>query len=221
MTDDRHADAPSSGSRNEGDGIAPRIVRPLRAAERVDSSFTARVMSAVHAETRGRDRATDSRAARRGAWWTRKRTIQLSPLGGLAMAAGIAGLAVLGATTRDKLLDPPSSAASFRPAVPDTVHVVRFVFIDRDAEAVSLVGDFNAWSKSTTPLVEETGDGTWVVALALPRGRHEYAFVVRRANEEQWAADPVAPPVRDEFGTESSVVTVGATHPARGAPTAS
>src|SRR5258705_169810 len=148
----------------------------------------------------------------RTSWWTRKRTVQISALGGLAMVAGIAGLVVLGSIARDwspGRSDPRAPVARVGAAA-ETVHVVRFVFSDREAQAVSLVGDFNAWSKSATPLVEQTGTGTWVVTLELPRGRHEYAFVVHRGTEERWAADPFGVPVRDEFGTESSIVTVDA-----------
>jgi 1,4-alpha-glucan branching enzyme len=50
--------------------------------------------------------------------------------------------------------------------------------------------------------------GVWSVELPLRQGRHEYAFVVLDTTGERWVADPLAPRVRDEFGTESSVVTV-------------
>jgi hypothetical protein len=42
--------------------------------------------------------------------------------------------------------------------------------------------------------------------VRLPAGRHEYAFLV---DGERWVADPNAPSsIEDEFGVESSVVTV-------------
>ena len=218
MTDNEHGSAPRDGATDEGDSIAPRIVQPLRAAERLDPTFVARVMSAVHAEARG----WAARTAPRAGWWRRQRTIQLSPLAGLAMAAGVAGLVVLAATEGDRLLRRPAPGAPIvQAAAAETVHVVRFVFTDRDAKAVSLVGDFNGWSKDATPLAEETRDGTWVVSVELPRGRHEYAFVVQRGDEERWAADPFSLPVRDDFGTESSVLTVGGSRPATERPSAS
>lgn len=198
----------------DGDDIAPHLVQPLRAAERLDDTFPARVMSAVHAEARGQERtatARESRASRTG-WWRRQHTVRLSPLGGLAMAAGLAGLAVLaGRATSggDRLVRGRETSTPLARAVPETVHVVRFVFTDSLAKSVSLVGDFNAWARDATPLAEHAGDGTWVVSVELPRGRHEYAFVVRRERDERWAADPFALPVRDDFGTESSIVTVG------------
>ena len=202
-------DRPDGQGREEAD-IAPRLVRPLRAAERVDSTFTARVMSAVHAESRRPGGAGSRRSVPAVGWWRRPRTIHLSPLGALAIAAGLAAVVVVGSTWRGARLERDVPVASLAGAVdsPDTVHIVRFVFTDREAKSVSLVGDFNAWSRDATPLVEESRDGTWVVSVELPGGRHEYAFVVRRDDEEHWAADPHALPVRDEFGTESSVVTV-------------
>ncbi|MEO7713804.1 MAG: isoamylase early set domain-containing protein [Gemmatimonadaceae bacterium] len=202
-------DRPNAPGREE-DSIAPHLVRPLRAAERVDSTFTARVMSAVHAESRRLGGTGSRRSVPAVGWWRRPRTIHLSPLGGLAIAAGVAALVVFGSTWRGARLerDVPVTALARDVASPDTVHIVRFVFTDREAKSVSLVGDFNAWSREATPLVEESRDGTWVVSVELPGGRHEYAFVVRRGDEEHWAADPNAPPVLDDFGTESSVVIV-------------
>jgi 1,4-alpha-glucan branching enzyme len=148
--------------------------------------------------------------------------VRLSPIGALAMAAGIAGLAVLGTVRAARLWQAPARQETFAAAsAPETVHVVRFVFTDPEASAVSLVGDFNGWSKNATPLTVGTADGTWIVSLELPRGRHEYAFVVRRGREERWSSDPAALPVRDDFGTETSIVTVGGPGAARERPSTS
>src|SRR5205807_2349217 len=45
------------------------------------------------------------------------------------------------------------------------------------------------------------------IALALPQGHHQYAFVV---DGEQWVADPAAPGVDDGFGRRNSMVAVTA-----------
>ena len=194
--------------------FAQRIAGPLRGAERLDATFDARVMSAVHAIARER-----TAAAATAHWWQRGRTVRVTPLAGLALAAGLAAVAVLGAATgysvarsdaRGAVAVAPAASAPAAP-VADTVHVVRFVFMDREARAVALVGDFNAWTKGATPLVEGAQNGAWTATVTLPPGRHEYAFVVERANGERWMADPYATRVRDEFGTVSSVVTVGRT----------
>jgi hypothetical protein len=47
----------------------------------------------------------------------------------------------------------------------------------------------------------------WSAVVPLPPGRYRYAFLV---DGSQWLADPTAPRAfDDEFGTPSSVVTVG------------
>ena len=176
MTDDGRMTG-HDGS-DEGDRIPPYIVRPLRAAERLDATFSARVMSAVHADARAR--RFGARPASAAAWWRRRDAVRLSPIGALAMAAGVAALAALGTVQAGRMWRAPVRQETLAATTaPETVHVVRFVFTDPEASAVSLVGDFNGWSKNATPLTVGTADGIWIVTLELPRGRHEYAFVVQ------------------------------------------
>lgn len=83
--------------------------------------------------------------------------------------------------------------------------VLQFVFVAPRAASVSLVGDFNDWDPKRSPM--QTAQGVWATALRLAPGRYRYAFLV---NGTDWRADPDAPPAHDdEFGTPSSVVTVG------------
>jgi 1,4-alpha-glucan branching enzyme len=71
---------------------------------------------------------------------------------------------------------------------------------------VALVGDFNDWDATATPL--RSASGAWSVAVRLVPGRHSYAFVL---DGVRWIADPLAPPAPDDdFGSPGSVVTVGA-----------
>jgi hypothetical protein len=149
-------------------------------------------------------------------WWRRPRRLTLSPLAGLALAAGFAGIVVAahesGRGASRHLPPAPAhiaaAAGPARAAVADTVHLVRFVLVDRAARRVTLVGDFNGWNRTATQLVR-TGArddaAVWSVSVPLPPGRHEYAFVV---DGERWVADSAAPVVEDEFGTRSSVVTL-------------
>ena len=88
------------------------------------------------------------------------------------------------------------------------MHIVRFVLVDPQARQVSLVGAFNQWQRGATQLTSPR-PGVWTVDVPLHAGRYEYAFVVQGANGERWVADPLGTVVRDEFGTESSVVSVG------------
>lgn len=45
------------------------------------------------------------------------------------------------------------------------------------ARRVCLVGDFNNWNAAAHPMHPQA-DGTWMVELHLPRGRHYYQFLV-------------------------------------------
>ena len=81
----------------------------------------------------------------------------------------------------------------------------RFSIAAPGAAAVSLVGDFNQWHAGVTPL-RPMGDGrTWAVDVALPPGRHVYAFVV----DGKIVPDPDAPRAADDdFGVPNSVAII-------------
>jgi 1,4-alpha-glucan branching enzyme len=73
-------------------------------------------------------------------------------------------------------------------------------------EQLFLVGDFNSWSVTATPLVR-AADQTWSVALTLDSGRkYEYRyFADNQVWHNDWAADGA---VKNSFGSENSVVTL-------------
>jgi hypothetical protein len=188
------------GDTSDNDPFIERIAKPLRAPERPDATFEARAMSAVLAAARSEAEATARRS-----WWVRPRMLHVSPIASLAMAAGFAGLVLAGSMLFGSRTDQQIVQA---PAQVDTVHVVRFVLVDPSARQVALVGAFNQWQKGAT-LMSASGQGMWTVEVPLTSGRHEYAFVVVDERGERWVADPLALTVRDEFGTESSVISVG------------
>jgi hypothetical protein len=81
----------------------------------------------------------------------------------------------------------------------------QFVFDDRTARRVSVVGEFNGWTPGKTPLTR-LESGLWTVTVPLAPGRHVYAFVL---DDTLVKADPRAPKVRDaDYGREGSVVMV-------------
>ncbi|MFN2572219.1 MAG: isoamylase early set domain-containing protein [Gemmatimonadales bacterium] len=107
----------------------------------------------------------------------------------LAVAAALTGLLVARPWSR--------GAAS-----PDAF---QFVLVAPQAATVSLVGDSNDWDPARAPM--RTAHGVWATVVPLHPGRYRYAFLV---NGVEWRADPAAPhAIDDEFGTPSSVVTVG------------
>lgn len=185
--------------------FAERIASRLRSPEQAHPSFEKRLMEKVRAE--GSALYTQSAMAARP-WWRTEREFRISPLAGLALAAGIAGIiAVSGIAIGSRISRvAPATASAGATAGRDTVQVVRFVFVDPSAKRVELVGDFNEWAKGTTQLTHSGAPGVWAVSVPLSPGRHEYAFII---NGSRWVADPFAPKSSDDFGTESSVIRVG------------
>src|SRR5262249_5375070 len=55
---------------------------------------------------------------------------------------------------------------------------VGFLLAAPDVHQVSLVGEFNDWNPTATPLVRVGPDGPWVATVALSPGRHVYHFVI-------------------------------------------
>jgi hypothetical protein len=185
-----------SDDRQNTEEFAAMIAAPLKAHMPLSPDFDARVMAAI------------AEAAQ--PWWRRSRTLTLSPLGGLALAAGFGALMVLSGMGINRALTTPVAAVA---SAADTVHLIRFVIAAPGAQSVALAGDFNGWSRSATQLEDIDGTGRWVVTLPLTMGRHEYAFVV---DGKQWVPDPFGVASLDEFGQESSVLLVG-NEPVRGA----
>ena len=76
------------------------------------------------------------------------------------------------------------------------------------AKEVAIVGDFNGWDGRKTPMRKRSADGTWSARVALPPGRHVYAFVV---DGDRWLVDPLAPQVPDSgYGPTNALVVEGA-----------
>ena len=210
---------------DETHAFVERIAKPLRTEEHADSSFRGKVMTAVQNLARTEGVADQPRLSPSGGtrlpeprvhvWWKRSYWIRVTPLSALAMAAALTAVAVglflfsgysLASGRRPQ---PLASASPAREAVRDTVHIVRFVFVDSAARSVSLVGEFNQWQKNTIALRAGSRPGVWTVDVPLSDGRHEYAFIVRDAQGEHWVADPLAQTKLDDFGTERSVISVG------------
>ena len=192
------------------DLMIARVARELRKPERIDPAFDARVM----AEIRGGRAPGAGRSAWQ--WLVRRRSFQLSPLGGLGLAGAMAAALMLavsldggpsalapeGAVVEQAPNVTPVSAA----AAATTIQAVQFVFRAPSAHSVALVGDFNDWDGEATPLRPAAG-GLWTVTVPLAAGRYTYTFIV---DGERWMADPAAPPAPpDDVGRPSSVVTIG------------
>jgi hypothetical protein len=85
------------------------------------------------------------------------------------------------------------------------VRLVQFVLTAPKASRVAVVGDFNDWDPSATPLARL--GGSWVAAIPVSPGRHVYAFIV---DGDRWVSDPATPLApEDDFGIRNSVIVVG------------
>ena len=70
---------------------------------------------------------------------------------------------------------------------------------------VFVAGSFNGWHPKRKPMQPLDENGTYRAVLMLPRGTHEYKFVV----DGQWCADTNNPNwVLNDCGTLNSVLSV-------------
>lgn len=83
----------------------------------------------------------------------------------------------------------------------------QFVFNDGAARSVSVVGDFNAWNRSSAPMTRSSDHELWSVTIPILPGRHLYGFLI---NDSLFVLDPRATTARDpDLGAPGSVVIVG------------
>lgn len=81
--------------------------------------------------------------------------------------------------------------------------VVPFRLAASEAHEVTLIGDFNGWTRAN-PL-QQVAPGVWVVSIALEPGVYNYGFMI---DGKVLQLDPLAPRVEDGFGGASSRIAV-------------
>ncbi len=110
---------------------------------------------------------------------------------------------------RPSVAEPAPLANSTSAEIPVASSDVRPVYLRLDAPAssrVAVVGDFNDWDPTATPLRPTGTAGTWIVELRLKPGRYHYTFLI---DGRRWERDPREPPVAEsDFGAPVSVLTV-------------
>ncbi len=175
------------------DDSVDRAARQLQQPVQIDPALDGRVMREI----------TALPAPGRGTWlgevwrWLRRpHQVTLTPLGALATAAALGVVVLL--SWMSSRSPAPLQAAS---------RTFQFVLVAPRATRVSLVGDFNDWDPTRTPMDRTGSEALWTAVVPLAPGRYHYAFFV---DGSRWLADPSAPVARDEdYGAPSSVVTVG------------
>ena len=87
----------------------------------------------------------------------------------------------------------------------ETGRTVRFELMAEPGSQVFVVGTFNNWNPTATPLKDNPDGGHFKADLHIPAGRHEYKFVVNGV----WAVDPKSVDwSRNAYGSLNSVLHV-------------
>lgn len=81
---------------------------------------------------------------------------------------------------------------------------MRFVYIDEDAQQVSVAGNFSDWEPVEMSSQVMNGKKVWSGLVPVERGEQRYMFV---KDGEEWISDPLAEVHRDDgFGNKNAVV---------------
>ncbi|HKK46812.1 MAG TPA: glycogen-binding domain-containing protein [Balneolaceae bacterium] len=82
--------------------------------------------------------------------------------------------------------------------------MLRFVYIDGDANSVAVAGDFSNWKPVQLDKHMVNGKEVWTGLVSMSRGEHDYMFI---ENGTKWVTDPLAPVTRDDgFGNKNAVI---------------
>ena len=169
------------------DEVLQQVIAELRRPVQLDPALEQRVLEQIRAD--GPAHGVGAAAPRWAAW-----------LAGAAIAAGLL-LTVGGPEGSDPARGSAAGVTDQTDARP-----VRLRLAAPASSRVAVVGDFNDWDPSATPL-RPVGDGdTWVVELRLKPVRYHYTFLI---DGRRWARDPSEPPAAEsDFGAPVSVLTV-------------
>ncbi len=191
------------------DDVLNQAIDELKALPALDRRRVSEVASAaVAARAAGIDETTAPYLPRvRPAFW------RVSTMIGLAAAAGITGFVVRGMMVGSPPLVrvQPNAADSrltttVRSVSPELGPVpTQFVYANPRAREVHIIGDFNGWGATSSPMVRGPG-GVWSVIQPIVPGRHLYVFVV----DDSVMLDPRAASAHDpDYGAPRSVIIVG------------
>jgi hypothetical protein len=194
----------------ERDPVVRKAIEELRRAQPTDHVAVSRIVAAA-AAARVAPADDESVEERRGGQRVRRWTLV-----GVAAAAAFAGFALSSMRRRA----PEAATVSAVAAAPaeTSLELVsssmeappimkQFVFNSRNAHRVSVVGDFNKWNPSASPMVRAPDGDLWSISVPVLPGRHMYAFMV---DDSMFVLDPREATARDaDLGVEASVTIVG------------
>ncbi len=203
-------------STGENDSMLERAITELQRIPAVDPLSLRRVIeAAATARVTPADEPLDEafdRTGRRARFWGARGVAMAA----IAVAAAVVGFMVRGAYQPDRNGVVPMAPAAAPALVPVTnvaepavikplMH--QFVFENKQARRISVVGDFNQWNPATAPMTRSASGALWSVLVPVLPGRHVYGFMV---DDSLLVLDPGQATARDpDLGTSASVVMVG------------
>jgi hypothetical protein len=137
------------------------------------------------------------RSAAAAVWTAREVSFRFRPAYGLVAAAALVLLFVFVPSRVPSAIDPQAAVAS------EPQLFVQFRLTAPDASDVRIAGSFTGWEPRHQ--LHQAAPGLWTVTLPLPRGVHDYAFIV---DGTEWVADPYAQQVNDGFGGVNSRIAL-------------
>jgi hypothetical protein len=199
----------------ERDPVLRRALDELRKLPPADVAAMRRVVTAAAAaRVTPFDGEPGMLSPRRG------RSIRVWTVVGIAAASAFIGFALRGASmSRARSASTMLASSAVNSALPSRLQAVAsteldaapvqqpFVFNSSRARKVFVVGDFNRWDPTATPMTRSSDGELWSAVIRIAPGRHMYAFMV---DDSLLILDPNAPKARDpDLGAESSIIVVG------------
>lgn len=172
---------------------------------RVPNGFAARTLALIQKETVEQPVSSVNRWAWLQRLWevlTAPRSVTLRP------AYGFIAVAVVALAGLFWMQGPAAETADRYAAATKSSQMVttRFVYINNKASSVAVAGDFTEWEPRALKLRRVDGKQIWAATLPLPKGEHQYMFLI---DGEKWVTDPLAPVQRkDGFGYRNAVITL-------------
>jgi anti-sigma-K factor RskA len=181
----------------------------------VPQGFTDRVMLSIEQEQeqKSRDRAsllTQGFQTLKNALWER-RTLQWRPVYGMLASILLVFSVIYLLQTpnmgvdQNTVVNIQESQQQYQNVAATTQHVMlRFVYIDDQAQSIAVAGDFSNWEPIPLSQKMVNGKKVWTGMVKMSRGEHNYMF---RVDGEKWVTDPMASVQRDDgFGNKNAVI---------------
>jgi hypothetical protein len=189
-------------SDHEHDALINEIASELKRPVRFSENFDARVMSAIRTSHLTVVRGERAHAAPGG------RRVLVPAFVGLAAAAALT-IMVVRAGNQPSVPEMAEAPTPFTQVAnlgeeKMLLQDEQISFFLPNAKSVEVMGAFNDWDASRSPMVRQK-DGTWTITLRVLPGSYEYQFLV---DGKTRMTDPAAPATDSEFGEANSVLTV-------------